>query len=339
MRGEKGDRGNRDTDRDIDRLAHPEYRLGPEHEVAQGSAADPGDGRKQRKSDNIHLLARGHQSPGHRKDRNPEQIEHGGQCRSSWQIRCLYWRQATPFAGRNRWYSLPGAPHGYARSRFQTQNRSKSLPLTKHVPMHDVATLGAFVRSACMPPCAPARLSPPTSSFPVGLAYRARPAARHGRERQPSRASRIASARPAIIISQLPGPAYEQFLKSMNSGAIEVPGVTNAKREIMLTEGGAAHLVTGDQEADGMKIRKWLMITRRTVAEQQCRPDLRLRGDGAGPGRSAETSIPTMSFESRSAALRCAARSRGGNSRQDAVHAERARGISRACARSCRAAP
>ncbi len=52
----------------------------------------------------------------------------------------------------------------------------------------------------------------------------------------------------------------------MNSGAIEVPGVTNAKREILLTEGGAAHLVTGDQEADGMKIRKWLMITRRTVA-------------------------------------------------------------------------
>ena len=52
----------------------------------------------------------------------------------------------------------------------------------------------------------------------------------------------------------------------MNSGAIEVPGVSNAKREIMLTEGGAAHLVTGDQEAEGMKLRKWLMITRRTVA-------------------------------------------------------------------------
>jgi hypothetical protein len=69
-----------------------------------------------------------------------------------------------------------------------------------------------------------------------------------------------------IIISQLPGPAYGQFLKSMNSGAIEVPGVANAKREILLTEGGAAHLVTGDQEADGVKFRKWLLITRRTVA-------------------------------------------------------------------------
>ncbi len=69
----------------------------------------------------------------------------------------------------------------------------------------------------------------------------------------------------AILISQLPGPAYEEFLKSMNSGAIEVPGVLNAKREIMLTDGGAAHLVTGDQEAEGVKFRKWLMVTRRSV--------------------------------------------------------------------------
>lgn len=71
--------------------------------------------------------------------------------------------------------------------------------------------------------------------------------------------------RAGIVISQLPGPAYEQFLQSMNAGAIEVPGVRNAKREVMLTEGGAAHLVTGDQEAEGVKFRKWLMITRRSV--------------------------------------------------------------------------
>ena len=70
----------------------------------------------------------------------------------------------------------------------------------------------------------------------------------------------------AILINQVPGITYEQFLKSMNSGAIDVPGVTNAKREILLTEGGAAHLVVGDQEAEGVKFRKWLMITRRTVA-------------------------------------------------------------------------
>jgi hypothetical protein len=73
----------------------------------------------------------------------------------------------------------------------------------------------------------------------------------------------------AILISQLPGPAYEQFLKSMNTGAIEIPGVTNARREIFLTEGGGAgHLVIGDQEADGQKLRKWLMITRSSVTGQ-----------------------------------------------------------------------
>lgn len=68
-----------------------------------------------------------------------------------------------------------------------------------------------------------------------------------------------------IAISQLPGEAYEQFLKSMSSGAIDIPGVSNAKREIMLTEGGAAHLLIGDQEAEGVKFRKWMMITRRSI--------------------------------------------------------------------------
>ena len=58
----------------------------------------------------------------------------------------------------------------------------------------------------------------------------------------------------------------------MNSGAIKIPGVANAKREILLTEGGAAHLVIGDQEADGIKIRKWLMITRRTLASSNVDP-------------------------------------------------------------------
>lgn len=69
----------------------------------------------------------------------------------------------------------------------------------------------------------------------------------------------------AILLSQVPGQAYEQFLKSMNSGAINIPGVSNAKRELLLTDSGAAHLVVGDQEAEGMRFRKWLMITRRTV--------------------------------------------------------------------------
>jgi hypothetical protein len=72
----------------------------------------------------------------------------------------------------------------------------------------------------------------------------------------------------AIVVSQVPGQAYDQFLKAMNSGAINLPGVSNAKREVLLTESGAAHLVVGDQEAEGTKFRKWLMITRRSITGQ-----------------------------------------------------------------------
>jgi hypothetical protein len=71
----------------------------------------------------------------------------------------------------------------------------------------------------------------------------------------------------AILLTQVPGPAYEQFLKAMSAGAINIPGVSNAKRELMLTESGAAHLVVGDQEAEGTKFRKWLMITRRNITQ------------------------------------------------------------------------
>jgi hypothetical protein len=74
--------------------------------------------------------------------------------------------------------------------------------------------------------------------------------------------------RAAILLSQVPGQAYEQFLKAMSAGAIDLPGVSNAKRELMLTDSGAAHLVVGDQEAEGVKFRKWLMITRRNITDR-----------------------------------------------------------------------
>ncbi len=72
----------------------------------------------------------------------------------------------------------------------------------------------------------------------------------------------------AILLNQVPGPAYEHFLKAMSAGAINIPGVSNAKRELMLTDSGAAHLVIGDQEAEGVKFRKWLMITRRNITDR-----------------------------------------------------------------------
>jgi hypothetical protein len=72
-----------------------------------------------------------------------------------------------------------------------------------------------------------------------------------------------------IQLSELPAPAYEAFLQSMNRGEINLPGVSNAKREILITQGGGAHLVIGDQEAEGRKFRKWLLITRQTISSEK----------------------------------------------------------------------
>lgn len=73
----------------------------------------------------------------------------------------------------------------------------------------------------------------------------------------------------AIQLNELPAQAYDGFLQSMNRGEINVPGVSNAKREILITQGGGAHLVVGDQESDGQKFRKWLLITRQTIASEK----------------------------------------------------------------------
>lgn len=72
-----------------------------------------------------------------------------------------------------------------------------------------------------------------------------------------------------IQLSELPAPAYEAFLQSMNRGEINLPGVSNAKREILITQGGGAHLVVGDQEANGRKFRKWLLVTRQTISSEK----------------------------------------------------------------------
>jgi hypothetical protein len=72
----------------------------------------------------------------------------------------------------------------------------------------------------------------------------------------------------AILLNQVPGQAYDQFLKAMSAGATDLPGVSNAKRELLLTDSGAAHLLVGDQEAEGIRFRKWLMITRRNITDR-----------------------------------------------------------------------
>jgi hypothetical protein len=64
-----------------------------------------------------------------------------------------------------------------------------------------------------------------------------------------------------ILTAELPPQAYEPTLKSMQAPVGTAQGVTNLKREILLTQSGAAHLVSANQEHDGQKVRKWMLLS------------------------------------------------------------------------------
>ena len=64
-----------------------------------------------------------------------------------------------------------------------------------------------------------------------------------------------------ILAAELPAQAYEATLKAMQAPAGGASGVTNIKREVLLTTSGAAHLISADQEHEGTKVRKWMLVT------------------------------------------------------------------------------
>ena len=64
-----------------------------------------------------------------------------------------------------------------------------------------------------------------------------------------------------ILVAELPAQAYESTLKAMQVPASATPGVSNIKREILLTASGAAHLISANQEHEGAKVRKWMLVT------------------------------------------------------------------------------
>ena len=64
-----------------------------------------------------------------------------------------------------------------------------------------------------------------------------------------------------ILLGELPAQAYESTLKSMQAPVGSTPGVSNVKREILLTASGAAHLISANQEHEGTKVRKWMLLT------------------------------------------------------------------------------
>ncbi len=65
----------------------------------------------------------------------------------------------------------------------------------------------------------------------------------------------------AIVVAELPAQAYEATLKSMQAPPGAAQGVSNIKREILLTASGAAHLISANQEHEGAKVRKWMLVT------------------------------------------------------------------------------
>jgi hypothetical protein len=64
-----------------------------------------------------------------------------------------------------------------------------------------------------------------------------------------------------VVLSELPAQAYEATLKAMQTPPGSATGVSNIKREILLTASGAAHLISANQEHEGAKIRKWMLVT------------------------------------------------------------------------------
>ncbi len=64
-----------------------------------------------------------------------------------------------------------------------------------------------------------------------------------------------------ILAAELPAQAYEATLKAMQAPPSSAPGVSNVKREILLTASGAAQLISANQEHEGTKVRKWMLVT------------------------------------------------------------------------------
>ncbi len=64
----------------------------------------------------------------------------------------------------------------------------------------------------------------------------------------------------AILIVEFPGAAYAEFEKMMTGDALGKQGLVVEKREPLTISSGKAVMITGRQEASGIKLRKWLLL-------------------------------------------------------------------------------
>jgi len=64
----------------------------------------------------------------------------------------------------------------------------------------------------------------------------------------------------AFLIFEMPGPAFSQIEQSMTAAALKKQGMALEKREELPLADGKAVLVSGPQEAEHVKVRKWILI-------------------------------------------------------------------------------
>jgi hypothetical protein len=64
----------------------------------------------------------------------------------------------------------------------------------------------------------------------------------------------------SIVLIEMPASAYAEIDKTMTAAALKAQGVTEDKRETLTLNTGKAFLVAGRQQAEGVKLRKWIMV-------------------------------------------------------------------------------
>jgi hypothetical protein len=64
----------------------------------------------------------------------------------------------------------------------------------------------------------------------------------------------------SIVLLSLPPQAYPDIEKSMTAEAFKAQGITEEKRENLTLPGGKGVLVTGSEQDNGQKFRKWMFL-------------------------------------------------------------------------------
>ena len=69
-----------------------------------------------------------------------------------------------------------------------------------------------------------------------------------------------ANTRSSIVVATLPPQAYAEIEASMTADAIKQQGISEDKRETLALANGKALLVTGIEQENGQKFRKWMFL-------------------------------------------------------------------------------